>query len=108
MKRIFKILILATVLACNSNEKEKPTTVPQNAIWKGGVDGGCWILFKSVTIEKLNLVIFYEDGGVWEQGIYKKVGNCDIPENEIMSSIIGFNGQELIFKQNSCSFKKTK
>ena len=63
---------------------------------------------KSVTIEKLDLVVFYEGGGVWEQGIYRKVGDCDTPKNELINSIIGFNGQELIFKQNSCDYQKIK
>ena len=95
--------MLVSVLACNSEEKEKPIDIPSGAIWKGGVDGGCWILF---TADKLDLVIFYQDGGEWDRGIYKKVGNCVIPVNEIMNSITGFNGQELIFKNNSCDYQK--
>lgn len=108
MKRLFSILILVTVLSCNSDKRDKPSDVPKDAIWKGGVDGGCWILFKSITSDKLDVVIFYEDGGEWERGLYEKAGNCDVPVNEIINSVVGFNGQELVFKDNSCNYQKAK
>jgi hypothetical protein len=107
MKRLFNILILVTAFSCNNEEQTRPSSVPKDAIWKGGADGGCWILFNSITSNTLNLVIYYQDGGIWEQGIYKKIGNCDIPVNEVENSIVGFNGQELIFKDNSCDYQKS-
>lgn len=101
-------MILVLLTACDSNERKRPTTIPQSAVWKGGADGGCWILFKSISSEKLDLIIFYENGGVWEEGIYQKEGSCNVQADELANTIIGFNGQELVFKNNSCKYERIK
>ena len=105
MKRLLSILILVTVLACNSNEREKPATVPKNAIWKGGVDGGCWILFGKISENTIEATIFDENGDVWDKGIFKKYGNCKISKDILKDKIDGFDGESLVTNEK-CSFKK--
>jgi hypothetical protein len=41
MKIVLSILLLVAFSACKPDQKEKPTAVPNGAIWKGGADGGC-------------------------------------------------------------------
>jgi hypothetical protein len=105
MKRLLGIWLLVIVVACNSNVKQKPTTVPKDAIWKGGVDGGCWILFGLITNSSIEATIFDESGEVWDRGIFKKHGNCQIPKEVLPEKIEGFDGKSLITSEN-CSFKK--
>jgi hypothetical protein len=71
MKRLFSLFIIATIWACNSNERVKPATISKDAIWKGGDDGGCWVLFGKVSENTIEATIFYENGDIWVKGIFK-------------------------------------
>lgn len=105
MKKLFYVLVYITVVSCSADKRERPSNIPKSAIWKGGVDGGCWIEFKSVTTTSIEAVIFDENGDVWEKGIFKKNGNCKIAEDAIIEKIEGFDGERL-FTNEYCSFKK--
>lgn len=105
MKRLFSILVLVTAFSCSPDKKEKPSNVPQDAIWKGGVDGGCWILFDKVSENIIEATIFYENGEVWDKGVFKKYGNCQISKEILIKKIQGFDG-EILTTNERCSFKK--
>lgn len=91
---------------------ERAASIPKEAIWKGGVDGGYWFLFKSYKKESVDVVIYYEDGDIAEKGTFKKVGNCDIASDKIIESISFFDGGVIHTNQTdvstglNCSFKK--
>ena len=105
MRQLFSILLLVTAFSCNSDKGEKPSSVPKDAIWKGGDDGGCWVLFSKVSENAIEATIFYENGEVWEKGIFKKQGNCQISKDILTKEIEGFDGESLITNKR-CSFKK--
>ncbi len=105
MRQLFSILLLVTAFSCNSDNREKPSNIPREAIWKGGVDGGCWVLFNKVSENTIEATIFYENGEVWEKGIFKKQGNCQISKDILVKKIKGFDGESLLTNE-LCSFKK--
>lgn len=105
MQKLFSALIFITILACSSQERGKPSDVPKEAIWKGGVDGGCWILFSKVSENNIEATIFYENGEVWVKGTFKKQGNCQISKDILVKKIEGFDGESLITNER-CLFKK--
>lgn len=105
MKRLFNILVLVTVFSCNTDKREKPSNIPKDAVWKGGVDGGCWVLFDKVSENIIEATIFYENGEVWEKGVFKKSGNCQISKETLINKIQGFDGESLTTNE-SCFFKK--
>ncbi len=105
MKQILSILIFLIVFSCTPEEREKPSNVPKDAIWKGGADGGCWILFKTVKDNSVEAIIYFEHGEVWDKGVFKKVGNCNIEKTNIIEEIGGFNGESL-FTNTTCYFEK--
>lgn len=102
------ILIVMIFLACDVQEKkERPIQVPKDALWKGGVDGGCWILFSSVTDTIVEATIFHGNGELWEKGRFKKASKCELNRTEIVNEISAFDGTRLITGQG-CSFKKVE
>nr|WP_295922515.1 hypothetical protein [uncultured Dyadobacter sp.] len=105
MKNTISKLLLICISACSVGEKQRPPGVPQSAIWKGGVDGGVWIEFVSVRTTSVEANIFFEDGGIWESGTFKKQGNCDIEPLKIVEEIVAFDGERLLTYQQ-CSFDK--
>ncbi len=105
MKRLLSIFMLVTLFSCNSDKREKPSNIPKGAIWKGGVDGGCWILFSKISENAIEATIFYENGEIWEKGIFKKQGDCQISKDILIKKIDGFDGERLNTNER-CSFKK--
>ncbi len=105
MKWLFNISIFVIVFSCNADKPEKPFNVPKNAVWKGGVDGGCWVLFDKVSENIVEATIFYENGKIWQKGVFKKSGNCQISKEILIDKIKGFDGESLLTNE-SCLFKK--
>ena len=105
MKQILSILIFLIVFSCAPEEREKPSNVPKDAIWKGGADGGCWILFEKVTENSIEATIYFENGEVRDKGVYKKEGNCKIDKTKIIEEITSFDGINLNTSKN-CHFEK--
>lgn len=105
MKWLLNILVLVTAFSCNSDKREKPSNVPSEAVWKGGDDGGCWILFNKVSENTIEATIFFENGEVWEKGAFKKFGSCQFSKEVLIKKIQGFDGESLITNER-CSFKK--
>ena len=49
----------------------KPKPVPQDAVWVGGEDGGCFVSLRSVFADTCYFVIYNEySGDVWDEGLY--------------------------------------
>lgn len=105
MRKLFVILFLIIfIFSCNTVERNRPTNLPKTAFWIGGIDGGCWIIFDSVSNEKIEATIFYENGDIWEKGIFRKLNNCK-SEKITVDDISSFDGGSLNTKQG-CVFKK--
>lgn len=104
MKKIFILFLIITFFSCDSNERKRPDNLPKTAIWKGGVDGGCWIVFHSLSEKKIDAIVFYENGELWERGTFIKDNNCKT-QNITTENIDGFDGEKLI-TNSGCVFKK--
>ena len=72
---ITSVLLLGIVVGWISNERlsskdnmsitpQKPSSVPESAIWAGGPDGGMWVNCNKNTLEKLKCQIFADVTGV--------------------------------------------
>ncbi|MAB91904.1 MULTISPECIES: hypothetical protein [Alteromonas] len=72
---IILVLLLGIVVGWISNERlsskgttssipEKPSTVPESAIWAGGSDGGMWVSCNKSNLDKLECQIFADVTGV--------------------------------------------
>ncbi|MBK8051847.1 MAG: hypothetical protein IPK35_00860 [Saprospiraceae bacterium] len=95
----FIVVFTIFMLSCNSPvNKNRPNNVPENAIWKGGSDGGCWIIVKAFTEGNLECKVFYENGDVWEEGRFIKNGDCNIDQSEVINQITGFDGVSILTK----------
>ena len=105
MKWVFLGALVVWISGCGETERSRPVNVPETAVWKGGIDGGVWVEFVSVTSTIVNANIFSENDQIWERGLFKKKGNCDLSESEIIDSIIGFDGSRLLTDKH-CSFDK--
>lgn len=99
------IAFIILFTGCEPQIKERPAKVPEDAVWKGGVDGGMWIQFNSVTDSTIEATIYHEDGTYWDQGVFKKSANCIINKDEIISEITAYDGKRLLTGK-SCSYTK--
>lgn len=101
-----KFLILVLLFfSCNSTAISKPKSLPKEAIWKGGADGGCWFLFKSSTNTNIEVIVYHENGEVWQKGFFVKSGDCNIQPNKIIDEVTGFDGEKILTRTN-CYYKK--
>ena len=105
MKIVLSILIWMFVIACKQDREQRLKNDPNNAIWIGGADGGCWIQYGVITDSSIEATIFHENGEVWEKGILKKQGNCKISKETLGKTITGFDGENLLTSER-CSFRK--
>jgi len=68
------LLLIATILSCSSSEENfpRPNSIPQEAMWIGGIDGGAWVLLsKDDTQPKhiYNAEIYGDQAGdLWYSG----------------------------------------
>jgi hypothetical protein len=103
MKFTFFIVFIL-IFGCGNNlEKKRPFNIPENSIWKGGSDGGCWISIVFFKDSLMKAVIYYENGEKWAEGEFEKRGSCDLSEKELVNEIVGYDGVNLITR-NDCSF----
>jgi len=79
----------------------KPEKVPQDAIWTGGSDGGCFFLLQSEFSDTSRFAIYFDHGGdLWYDGYFY----CDkndfkqIAELDWRELITGYNGVYVFMK----------
>lgn len=103
---IYSILFTFTFSLCDnkSNNHSKPKKIPKNAIWKGGVDGGCWFILNKVTQNNLFATIYHENGEIWQKGSFMKIGKCKADSVEILSNITSFDGINILTYEK-CHYK---
>lgn len=76
MRIVALIVLLSLVFACTyggAHTPERPTTVPQTAIWAGGPHGGDWFDCDAISGASHNRCTVYADvtGVVLESGQYR-------------------------------------
>ena len=61
-------------MSCGVNPPRRPSTVPSEATWAGGPDGGAWILCVAVVgvNDRQTCTVYYDStsDGVWAHGDY--------------------------------------
>ncbi|MFT3911457.1 MAG: hypothetical protein QM737_18685 [Ferruginibacter sp.] len=110
MRRLFMILVLFELLLTNCNQKKcfreamsppKVKGIPDEAFWRGGVDGGNWFVIDSVNKEK-NIAYFriYNDnsGDLLENKMFKLDCNANeqVKWDNFKEQIQMFDGEKIL------------
>lgn len=95
------MIVIGMHLRCvpsDTHIQNKPKSVPHDAVWVGGEDGGCFVSLQSVFADTCYFVIYNEYiGDVWDEGLYW----CDECEFAYVSMldwrnlVVCFDGQNL-------------
>ena len=101
MKAFISLLLIFFLSGCEIQfgEVEPPPSVPESALWVGGLDGGVY-----VDISKTNNIYtgtIYADvtGVIIFQGEFKYTGNNDFDVNDV-NSYGGWDGDYLFLRNN--------
>ena len=75
MRRLSALVIVLFIVAgCDETQllPERPTNVPESAVWGGGVDGGSWLVCKLRKERSAYACEIYwdSDGTLWAKGTY--------------------------------------
>ena len=98
------IFLYSMLLGC-SNERpsltpSKPKTVPSDAFWKGGIDGGHWFLVKDIhphqNMAEINIYNDY-DGSLVIAAIFTLVCNADKQSfiEDLPNQIDNYDGERI-------------
>ncbi len=73
---ILPALFIVFLTACTEKEyeqsiPERPTNVPKNAIWVGGLDGGVFVLLETSDATKYSGEVYYSHGPLSYEGAFK-------------------------------------
>lgn len=105
MKNLITIIFFLFVIVltgCNLNTRQKPNSVPSEAKWIGGVDGGVWVQTKEKIQDGQYLIIVYSDAGkLWVQDTFKIEKRCqtELPDSiDIIDLMSGFDGKDILLK----------
>ena len=87
MKRHPAVGFLLVVLACGvARSPERPSGVPETAVWAGGSDGGAWIECRPAAKEpylEYDCTLYHESGTIWSSGGFivaeRREGRYDYP-----------------------------
>lgn len=96
------LLLIVTVATCKnySKEPERPASVPQEAFWLGGPDGGVFVVIQRSPKDPSHMYqasIFYPHGEIWYAGPLIAEGNDQLPVDiENREIFIGWDGETLI------------
>jgi len=89
------------------NPPDKLQSIPSEAVWVGGIDGGAWYLCKKISSYKADCIIYNDNTGeVWESGIFS-TKNGSLEEIDFLNSksYREFNGDRLLLS-NGAILKK--
>lgn len=116
----FTAIILALVLLSNGNAylPARPTSVPNEATWVGGEDGGAWVLCANAdgtSSGEYECKVYAEMGALWKSGkVTLQDYHWDPKEKKAIFTTpkhipeslhyYGFDGQQ-IFLENSQTLK---
>ncbi len=122
MKKVAIIILLALVVVVGlwyflklgsqwpCDPPEKPKSVPQEAVWKGGCDGGNWIELVDTRNSKYRFRIYRDWDGTLELDADFKPVSCENPKLTISNweqSITGYLNEKINLKDTSCYLQIT-
>lgn len=110
IKIIMLWLVVFFIFGCNIETKtqmpERPSSVPESAIWVGGPDGGVFVLVKKhIDVDdKIYLAkVYYVSGDIAYNGLMKLYpdgsSEFDVEKKE---SFVGWDGDNLYLSNNRC------
>ena len=110
MKKVFYFLMLVGILGCyRQSTPEKPDTVPDEAKWVGGLDGGVWLQINEVISNNSILAnVYFESGNERDKGLF--VAEDCFPDDILITkkflyeSANSYDGVRLSFKHNNRYF----
>lgn len=87
------VVILTGCLPADSRPRERPSQVPEKAIWSGGEKGGNWFLCEGLEDPGLYDCTVYNDftGEVEQSGVYKSPGYAVLEEPLEYGTFTGYN-----------------
>lgn len=77
----------------------KPQNVPEDAVWVGGYDGGCFVRIESEYTDTTHFVIYFDsDGEIWYDGLFScdKSDFVSISEMDWYELLCCYNGELLL------------
>ena len=97
------VVILLTLVGCDSQYPattlERPETVPVNAIWVGGMEGGVYVLLAKPADREKHIytgTIFYENGEPWYRGeMALSPADASFTDIDREESYVGWDGETL-------------
>lgn len=84
---------------------EKPNNVPEEAVWKGGCDGGNWIELISISSSKYRFRIYRDWDGTLELDADFEPVLCEkinLTESNWSQSITGYLNEKINIQDTSC------
>lgn len=116
---IFITSLLSSLQSCTTKPASAPerhASIPPDATWAGGIDGGYWFLVTSSSgANTFNIKIYNEHSGEIDvQNSFVLNSNCAIKQIDsatLVQNIAWFNGEEIFLKLNdkdpTCSLTPT-
>lgn len=99
------IAIYFLVITNNSaTAPERHSSIPQEAIWYGGPDGGTWVIVnEGDSINTFKIKVYNEsNGSLWADGVFTISENCSdtvLRVEDVRKLIEGFDGKNLILSE---------
>lgn len=108
----FQIIIFVAIFsACSiksdrNHEPKKPVSIPENAFWVGGVDGGNWYLVHSIHDHRNTAIIsvYDEIGDLIIKKKFDVICRVDRPAiwiKNLEQQINGFDGKKIMLKSQT-------
>jgi len=101
---VMAVVVALMVAACpgspRSSAPARPASVPAEAFWLGGPDGGVWLTLSTQPADsgrRAQARVFHQDGSVWYQGPLKLAPDtaraADLTDRALLA---GWDGEALI------------
>lgn len=88
----------------NATAPERHSSIPNEAIWYGGSDGGSWVIVnEGDSTNTFKIKVYNEsNGSLWTDGVFTISENCSntiLSVEDVRRSINGFDGKNLILSE---------
>ena len=98
---ILYTILLISLISCQYGKSEsKPDSVPENAVYIGGKDGGVWVYLKQmISKNQFKIAIYTQNGDFFIQDVFSFDCNCFqeyLSGKELFNTINAFDGQNFI------------
>jgi len=82
---------------------KRPSKVPQDSVWVGGVDGGVWIQILSFEKVRANLAIYDDFSGKrLAEKVFEAAPGCELTSvKELHSVYAGYDGEQVLLNKSN-------